>query len=89
MVLNVRGLKVSISSEKRPFAALLLNSSSNDFVSLLYQDEQSCPWPLVQYMIYSIGSSVLEFGFEFEFTLFDFFELNFGIQKYLYPQKNK
>ena len=36
--------------EKKTFAALLRNSSSNDFVSLLYQDEQSCPWPLVFYI---------------------------------------
>ena len=48
MVLNVRGLKESISSEKGPFAALLGNSSSNNFVSLLYKDKQSCPWPLVE-----------------------------------------
>ena len=50
MVLNVRGLKECTSSEKWPFAALLGNSSLNNFVSSLYKDRQSCPWPLVEYM---------------------------------------
>ena len=49
MVLNVRGLKECTSSEKGLFLALLGNPSSNNSLSLLYKDEQSCPWPLVLY----------------------------------------
>ena len=72
MVLNVRGLKESISSEKGHSAALLGNSSSNNLSVYFTKMSKAVPG-LLHYLMSSnlIGLILLVIGFEDGDSAFD------------------